>query len=89
MPDPTIDKPIVVGTSTLPTTLAAALRYGISLLGTFLVARGYVDADNVDGILTMLVTIATVAYGLFKTRQNRAKLIITAGASPNKVAVVE
>ncbi len=85
---PTVDKPIELTDSTLPPTAAAALRYAVSLIGTYLVAKGYVDAANVEGILTMATVIATVAYGLYRTRQNRAKLIVTAEAAPNSVAVV-
>jgi hypothetical protein len=80
--------PIVVGESALPTTLAAALRYGISILGTFLVARGIIPAENIEGIITLLITVATVGYGLWKTHSNRAKLTVAAEAAPNNVAKV-
>ncbi len=85
---PSVDKPIELTDSTLPPTLTAALRYTISLTGTYLVAKGYVDAANVEGILTVIVTVVTVAYGIYRTRENRAKLIVTAAAAPNSVAVV-
>lgn len=85
---PEVQKPIVVGESALPTTLAAALRYGISILATFLVARGIIPAENVEGVVTMLVTVVTVGYGLYKTYSNRAKLTVAAEAAPNSVAKV-
>ncbi len=85
----TLDKPIEVSGSTLPPTLAAALRYAVSLIGTYLVAKGYVDSDNIEGIATMLTVAAAVVYGLITTRQNRAKLIVAAEAAPNSIAFVK
>lgn len=81
--------PIVVNGQTLPGTLAAALRYLIAMVGTFAVARGWVDTAAVDGISTVIVTIATVVYGLWKTRNTREKLVTAAEAAPNSVAIVK
>jgi hypothetical protein len=82
------DTPIVVGGMALPTALASALRYLITMLGTFAVAKGWVKAENLDGILTVAITLATVGYGLYKSYTNRTKLITTAEAAPNSVAIV-
>lgn len=81
--------PIVVNGTTLPTVLAAALRYLIATLGTFAVAKGWVDAENIEGIATIGLTIATVAYGLWRTRTKQAELITTAEAAPDRVAQVK
>jgi hypothetical protein len=83
-----VNDQITVSNTPLPTTLAAALRYAITILGTFLVSHGYVSAESLPGITTLVVTVATVGYGLYKTHQNRKKLIVTAEASPNSVAKV-
>jgi hypothetical protein len=82
------DTPIVVGGTVLPTALAAALRYLITMIGTFAIAKGWVKSENIDGILTVGLTLATVGYGLWKTYSNRSKLITTAEAAPNSVAIV-
>lgn len=82
------DQPIIVSGMTLPTVAAAALRYLIVTGGTFAVAKGWVDADNIEGIGTLVVTVATVLYGLWRTRETKSQLITTAEASPNYVAVV-
>lgn len=86
MPNPT--PPIQVSDSTLPTTLAAVLRYAVTNLCTALVASGYLPADQVEGVLTLILAVATFLYGLYKTRQNRAALITTAEAAPDRVAQV-
>jgi hypothetical protein len=80
--------PITVSGNALPTTLASLLRYLVATLGTFLVAKGYVNAENLDGIATLAVTAATVGYGVYKSHQNRSKLIVAAEAAPNSVAKV-
>lgn len=87
MPEPT--QPIIVGESALPTTLAAALRYAIVTGLTYAVGRGWIDADNVEGITAALIAVAVAGYGLYKTHSNRAKLTVAAEAAPNTVAKVE
>lgn len=82
------DEPIEVGGMVLPTALAAALRYLITIIGTFAIGRGWVKAEELPGLATMAVTLATVGYGLWKTYSNRSKLVVTAEAAPNDVAVV-
>jgi hypothetical protein len=81
--------PIVVNGQSLPAVLAAALRYLIATGGTFAVARGWVDPENIEGIATMLITVATVAYGLYRTRKKQQQLVVAADAAPNSVARVE
>lgn len=81
--------PIQVNGSTLPATLGAALRYGVATLGTFLVSKGYVNAENIDGIATLAVTVVTVLYGLYRTHNKQTQLITTAEAAPNSIAQVK
>lgn len=83
------DTPIVVNGTVLPAALAAALRYLITMIGTFAVAKGWVKAENLDGILTVIVTLATVGYGLYQTYRRKADLVTTAEAAPNTVAIVQ
>jgi hypothetical protein len=86
MPD--VNKPIEVSGTTLPTVLATVLRYLVTTFGAFAVGRGWVEAENVEGIVTILVTVATAAYGIWKTRKAKNELIVTAEAAPNSVARV-
>jgi hypothetical protein len=85
MPDATAR--IEVDPNTVPH--AAALRYLIAMGGTFAVARGWVDAENVDGIVTAAVTIGTVLYGLWRTHRAKRDLVVAADAAPNSVALVK
>jgi hypothetical protein len=78
---------IEVDPNTVP--LAAGLRYLIAMAGTFAVARGWVDAENVDGIVTAAVTIGTVLYGLWRTHRAKQDLVVAADAAPDRVAIVK
>lgn len=82
-------QPILVNGETLPAALAAGLRYLIAMLGTYAVGRGWVQPENVEGIATVLLTAATVAYGVWRTRQKQAQLVVAAEAAPNTVARVQ
>jgi len=86
---PGIDKPIEISGMTLPATLAALLRYLLATVGSFAVGRGWIPAESVEGIITMIIVIATVAFGLWKTRQKQAQLITAGEHAPNSVAVVK
>ena len=81
--------PIQVSNDVLPTALAAALRYAIALICSWLVSSGKVEAGSVEQIGAVLLGIATIGYGLWKTYTNKAKLVVTADAAPNSVAVVK
>lgn len=78
---------IEVSQGTLP--LAAAARYLIVTLGSFAVGRGWVDAEQLPGIATAIVTIGTALYGLYRTYRTKSDLVTTAEAAPNSVAVVK
>jgi hypothetical protein len=80
---------IIVSSTPLPTAVASAIRTFIGLAGSYLVGAGYVQADKLDGLITIAVTGITIAYGLYKSYENRRKLIVTAEAAPDSVAVVK
>lgn len=81
--------PITVNGSRLPATLAAALRQLILLTGTFAVGKGWVKAEDIQGIATIALTVATLAYGLWKTSHKQALLIAAARNAPDSVAQVK
>ena len=83
------DKPIIVNGAVLPSTLAAAVRYGVALLLPMLVQRGILPAESTEGVLAIVMTAATVAYGLWKTHQRKTQLVVAAEAAPNSVAIVK
>lgn len=86
-PFPEIERPIQVSASTLPA--AGALRYLLVMLGTFAVGHGWVDAENVEGIVTVVITIGTAIYGLYRTWDTKAKLVVAGNAAPDSVVQVK
>jgi len=52
----------------------AAVRILTLMLGPYLIGSGYVNADNVDGVITALVTIGVAGYGLIKTFTRQKKI---------------
>ena len=89
MSDRTDDAQIVVNENTLPVVAGTAIRYAVTTLGAFAVGKGWLGAEDIEGILALLIVISTVGYGIYKSRQRQKNLVITAKAAPDAVARVE
>jgi hypothetical protein len=50
----------------LPATAASLLRTALGMLGPILVAKGYVDADSLPGVVSLIISAASVAYGAYR-----------------------
>lgn len=85
---PLPNSPISVGNEVLPTVLASGLRYFIMMGGAYAVGQGWVTPESLPGIATVLITMVTFAYGLWRVEQRKSQLITTAAYAPNEVAVV-
>ena len=85
---PLPDNPISVGNEVLPTVMASGLRYMIMMIGSFAVAREWVSPESLPGIATVVITVATFTYGLWRTQQRKNNLITAAAYAPNEVAIV-
>lgn len=49
-------------------SFSRTLRYLIIIVGTYAIARGWVDADISEGIVTLIFTAATLGHGIYRTR---------------------
>lgn len=87
MPQPT-DLPIVVGPSAIPDTIKSILRQMLVVVITFAAGRGWVSAENVEGLVTFGVGLVTLGWGLYATFQRKSQLIITAEHAPDSIAKV-
>jgi hypothetical protein len=65
----------------------ASLRYAVVIGLTFAVGRGWIDAENVEGIATFLVIVGTAGYGLLKTFRRGKQAAVLAEAAPNAKVV--
>ena len=80
--------PITVNGSTIPATGAALFRYALTILGTWAVAAKWVKPEDVEGIITILATLGTAAYGLWRTNHKQGQLIEIADQVHDSVAKV-
>lgn len=76
--DDHVEKPVEVGASALPDTIKALLRVVVTNICTFLVAKGYVNAENADGILTTVLGLATLGWSLYATFYRKKQLVAVA-----------
>jgi hypothetical protein len=57
----------------LTVIIGSILRHALSALGAYLVAKGYVDADTVGGLVEQAVggvlAVGTVAWSVFRTKK--------------------
>lgn len=86
MPDTTT--PIEISSAVLPSVAAAGLRTAVAVIGPSLIASGYLPAGSLEGVTTIVITVASIAFGLWKTHQRKSQLIVAATAAPDSVAVV-
>jgi hypothetical protein len=83
------EPPIVVNGTTLPATLAAVLRYLVAMAGASLVTSGTLRVDQIEGLVTVVITLATFGYGIWRTNQKQGDLITAARSADDRVAVVK
>ena len=81
--------PIKVSLSTVPTTTATAIRYGMTVLGGFLIARGWVDHGLWEAITALAITGGPLVYGVYLAARNHNQKKILADYAPNDVAVTK
>lgn len=81
--------PIQVSGAVLPSVAAAALRTAVNVIGPSLIAGGYLPAGSLEGVTTILITVASIGYGLWKTLHRKTQLIAAADAAPDDVAYVK
>lgn len=83
------DKTIEVSGTVLPATIAAGLRVILIVAMPLLVEKGIIPEGSTESAVAYVIAAATFAYGIYRTFTNKQKLIATAEAAPNSVAVVK
>lgn len=66
MPDPTDPK---------LAALLAGLRTVVAAAGPFLVAKGWLSADSLPGLLALVTSAVTFGYGVYRTHQRQVVLV--------------
>jgi hypothetical protein len=81
--------PIEVSPAVLPSVAAAALRTAVAVVGPSLIASGYLPAGSLEGVTTIVITAASICYGIWKTHQRKVQLVAAADAAPNSKFVLK
>lgn len=88
MTDPTTT-PIIVNPDQTAAQIGVALRYALTLVGGYLVAKGWIGDDLLELLTTLLLTLGPVAYAAYRSHQQKKALVTVATAAPDYVAVVK
>lgn len=88
MSDPT-QTPIVVNPSSTPTTIETSAGQLIPLLAGVLATYAHLSNQDALALAPILLALASWGWRVWRARSNHAKLVVTAHASPDAVAVVQ
>jgi hypothetical protein len=86
---PNAPSPITVNPSALPATLASLARTVLTAIGTVAVTAGWISAESLPGIVTLIITIGTAAYGIWKAFSNSADKAAMVPYVPDDIAKVK
>lgn len=81
--------PIVVNPDQTMAQLGVAVRYAVTLVGGYLVGKGWIDGDLLQVIAAALTALVPAAYAAYRSHQQKKALVTVAAAAPNTVAVVK
>lgn len=81
--------PIAVNPSPLPSMGWTAFRQLLSVGGAAAVAAGWIRAESLEGIVTLLMALASLAYGQFKARKHNQEKLTLARNVPDSIAQVK
>ena len=80
--------PIQVTDNTLEGQITTFARYLLTSVGGFALGKGWIDDEALQALIALVTVVVPMAYGIYKTYTAKTRLIITAEASPDNVAVV-
>lgn len=67
--------PVVVNGNPVPAQIMTALQYIISTGGAFAIGKGWLTADTLSTVGGILLWVAPIVYGIWKTGFNAKKLL--------------
>lgn len=81
--------PIVVNPDQTMAQLGVAVRYAITLVGGYLVGKGWIDGDLVQVIATALTALVPAAYAVWRSSQQKKALVKITQSASDDVAVIK
>lgn len=82
------EEPILVNHSAAPSLVMTGIRYGATSLAMWMAGQGLVSGDQTTMVAGLLTGAATAGWGMYRTLRNHRKLVKTANAAPDAVAMV-
>lgn len=89
MPTRNAPSPITVNRSPAPAMVGAAFRQLVLVLGPVFVAMGWLPADRIEGIATLVGTVVAFLWGQWKTWSRHDDTVSLAGMVPDEIAKVK
>lgn len=84
-----MSEPITVNAGTAPEVVTTIARYLVTFVGGWIVAKGWITADQLPQVAGVILGAVPLIWGAWSAFRNKSKLITTAEAAPNNVAVVK
>lgn len=84
-----MSSPITVNPSPLPAGLWALARTLLTAFGTIAVSVGWIKAESLPGIVTLVLTVGSAAYGIWKHFDKSADMIVMEPYVPDSIAQVK
>lgn len=81
--------PIVVNPDQTAAQAGVAIRYALTVIGGYLVAKGWIGDDLLELLTTLILTLGPFAYATYRSHQQKKALITVATAAPDSVAIIK
>lgn len=84
-----VKPPIVIDRSPVTDQLTSLIRAVLIMLGTSLIARGWLPADaDINALVGGAITVGAAAWGVIKATRRKQELVTAGKAAPDAVAIV-
>ncbi|WP_375248321.1 hypothetical protein [Sphingomonas sp.] len=81
--------PIVVNPDQTAAQLGVAIRYALTAIGGYLVAKGWISGDLLEVLVNAAVIVGPAAYASYRSDQQKKVLVTVASAAPDSVSVIK
>lgn len=88
MTDPNTS-PIVVNPDQTAAQLGVAIRYALTAIGGYLVAKGWISGDLLEILVNAAVIVGPAAYAFYRSHQQKKALVTIAASASDDVAVIK
>jgi len=84
-----LNAPIIVNSDPTVAQLGVAIRYALTMLGGYLVGKGWLDGDLLQVLLAIVPVVGPALYAFYRQHTVKQREVQLAAAAPDSVAVVK